>query len=317
LKQRVLLSSPIDKEITAILKTRVEIEVCEEDSEEEVNARISSADAIIVKFANITSRTIDKGRRLKVIGRHGVGLDNVDIEYAIQRGIRVVNTPGANANAVAEHTLGLLLALFRRIPQADASLRRGDWKREGFLGSEIMGKVMGIIGFGHIGRLVAEKCRALGMAVKVYDPYVPKQKIVELKCEPVELETLLRCSDVVSLHVPLTDETQRMMDSSKFALMKKDSVFINTSRYELVDMSTLHDALVQRRIAGAALDTIDCDSEPEWKQLLCLDNVIMTPHLGAYTVQAQKETARIIALKVLRELGEEIPKALLRNQSKG
>ena len=242
----------------------------------------------------VTPKILERAQTLKVIGRAGIGVDNVDIAAATARGIIVMNTPFGNSITTAEHAITLMLSLARQIPEADASTRAGKWEKNKFLGVEIFGKTLGIIGCGNIGAIVAD--RALGMKMKViaYDPYLSDQRAVDLGVEKVDLEDLLRRADFITLHTPLTDKTRNIINADSLKLTKKSLRLINCARGGLVDEAALYEALASGRIAGAALDVFTTEPASD-SPLFKLPNVVCTPHLGASTTEAQENVALQIA----------------------
>ncbi len=228
------------------------------------------------------------GTNLKVLGRAGVGVDNIDVDYATRRGIVVLNAPGGNVVSAAEHTFALLLALVRHIAQADASLRGGKWERSRFKGIELHGKTLGLAGAGRIGTEVARRGRAFGMRVIAYDPYLSRERAEQLGIELVTLPDLLDEADVVSVHTPLTDETRRLIGAKELALMKPTAYLVNAARGGVVDEAALAQALEGGKLAGAALDVFEQEPVPANHPLLKLENVVVIPHLGAATREAQK-----------------------------
>ena len=260
---------------------------------DELHAMIGTYKALIVRNqTQVTPELIAAGTNLQVIGRAGVGLDNVDLQAATEQGIVVAFTPEQNANSVAELTIGLMLALARKIPAADRDTKAGGWKRQQFTGSEILGKTLGLVGFGRIGASTANKARALGMDIIAYDPFVDAEslKAMELRAEMTSIEAVLQRADFVSCHLPATKSTMNFFDEDKFALMKPTAYFINTSRGEVVNETALLRALQEQKIAGAALD-VRAQEPPAASPLAELDNVILLPHIGAFTTEGQ---ARVV-----------------------
>jgi len=239
--------------------------------------------------------------RLRVVGRTGVGVDNIDLEAARQLGVTVVTAPEASTTGVAELTLGLMLALARDIPAADAALRRGEWPKASMIGSELEGKTLGLVGFGRIGRAVAARAAAFGMSLLAFDPYLDDDAIRAGGAEPASLETLLAGSDYVSLHLPLTAETRGVFDRSAIARMKPGARLVCAARGGLIDEQALHQALAEGRLAGAALDVF-AQEPPRDLALLQHPRLVATPHLGAQTVEAQARVAIEITHKVLAAL---------------
>lgn len=268
---------------------------------EELLNEVSRYDALIVRSrTKITKPVLEAGKNLKVVARAGVGLDNIDVEAASKLGITVINSPEASSNAVAELVIGLMLSLARRIPEADASIKRGEWIKGRLTGFELKGKTLGIIGFGRIGYHVAKKAKAFDMRVLVYDVILEKlmDHVRDVGGEAVSFEEVLSGSDFVTLHVPLTPGTQHLIGEGELSKMKKNAYLINTSRGAIVDEEALVKALKTGRIAGAALDVYE-EEPPKRKELTELNNVVCTPHIGAETIEAQKAHGVIIAEKLI------------------
>jgi D-3-phosphoglycerate dehydrogenase len=249
----------------------------------------------------VTREVIQAGKNLKAIGRAGIGLDNIDTEAAKERGIKVLNTPGATTISVAELTMGHMLALARHIPQATASLKAGKWEKKQFMGTELYGKTLGIIGVGRIGREVAKRASAFGMDIVAYDPYVREADVRDLGLKLLPLEDLLQYSDYITIHVPLTPETRHMLGKREFELMKPGVRIINCARGGVIDEQALYEALVSGKVAGAALDVFE-EEPPKDNPLLKLDNVIGTPHLGASAEEGQLRAGVEIAEKMIAAL---------------
>jgi D-3-phosphoglycerate dehydrogenase len=267
-------------------------------------SEIADADALVVRSATkVTAQLIEQAKRLRVIGRAGVGVDNVDVEAATRRGIVVMNTPGGNAVSVAEHTLALLLGMARSVPQANASTHGGRWEKSSLSGTEMRGKTMGLIGLGRVGTEVARRATALEMRVVAYDPYVTPAAAREAGAELVSLEELLRQSDVISLHSSLSHTTEKMIDATAISKMKKGARIINCARGEMIDEAALAEALRSGQLAGAALDTF-AQEPPKNSPLLGLPNVIVTPHIAGSTAEAQEEVGISIAQQVRDYLSE-------------
>lgn len=255
---------------------------------------IAQARALIVRNqTQVTAELIAAAGRLKIVGRAGAGVNNIDVQAASAAGVVVSHTPGENSISVAELTLGLMLALARKIPAADRDTRAGGWARRRFTGTELLGKTLGVVGLGRIGSLTAARARAFGMTILAHDQYLDPQSPVvrELKARLVSLDELLAEADVVTCHLPLTDETERLFDHRRFSRMKRGALFINTSRGEVVDEAGLVQALEEGRIAGAALDVRQTEPPPPGP-LAQFDNVILTPHIAAFTEEAQE---RVVA----------------------
>ncbi len=267
---------------------------------EELKAIIPEYDGLVIRSATkVRADIIEAATRLKVVGRAGIGLDNVDIPAASQKGIVVMNAPDGNATTAAEHAIAMMMSLARNIPQATASMKAGKWEKKSFMGREVSGKVLGIVGIGRIGSIVANRAQGLHMKVIAYDPFMPLDLVEKLGVELVELDELARRADFISVHTPLTKGTRHLLSTEFFANMKEDAMFIDCARGGVVDEEALYDALKEGRIAGAALDVFE--KEPtslETTPLLSLNNFICTPHLGASTSEAQENVARAIAEQV-------------------
>lgn len=274
-----------------------------------VPSELADAEALVVRSATkVTSALLEKAPHLRVIGRAGVGVDNVDVEAATRRGILVMNTPGGNAVSVAEHTFALLLALARSVPQANASIQAGRWEKSSLSGTELRGKTIGLVGLGRVGTEVARRARALEMKVLAYDPYVTPAAAREVEVELVSLDDLLRQSDVVSLHTSLSAATEKMIDAAAIAKMKKGARLVNCARGELIDEAALADALRSGHLAGAAVDTF-AQEPPKNSPLIGLPNLIATPHIAGSTAEAQEEVGTAIAQQVRDYLAD----GLIRN----
>ncbi len=288
----------------ALLRAEPELEVVVTEGDgERLATELERADALIVRSdTQVTKRLIASSPRLAVIARAGTGVDNIDVTAATRRGIAVLNAPGANTVSAAEHAVALLLALLRRVPWAVASMRNGGWDRELFRGTELRGKILGVIGVGRIGAHVTQIAHAFGMQVVGHDPYLPENRARELQVELLSLEELLSRADVVSLHLPLTDETRELLNRERLALMKPTAVIVNTARGGLVDDVALVNALDRGGIAGAALDVFDTEPLAADSPLRKSDKAILTPHLAASTSEAQERVAREICTAVREAL---------------
>src|SRR3954465_6747466 len=260
--------------------------------------QLEGADALIVRSAVfVDAAMLARAVKLRVIGRAGVGVDNIDVEAATKRGIAVMNTPGANAVAVAEHTFALMLALARHLPQADATTRAGKWEKKALQGTELRGKTLGIVGLGRIGVEVARLGKAFGIKVLAYDPFVSQQLARDLEIELIALDPLYAASDYISLHVGLTPHTTGMINATSIAKMKKGVRLVNCARGELIDDAALVAALNSGHVAGAALDVFS-QEPPKESPLLAAPNVIATPHIAGSTNEAQELVGVQIALQV-------------------
>lgn len=270
---------------------------------------IANVRALMIRNqTQITSELLGRAKRLRVIGRAGVGLDNVDLAACARSNVIVTSTPDQNAISVAELAIALMLSLARSIPAADADTKKGNWNRRCFQSTEFYGKTFGIIGAGKIGLLTANRARAFGMHILAYDPYVSRDNVhlAELNAELIPLEDLLRRADVVSCHLPSTAATSRMLNGERFRLMKPSAYLINTSRGEVVDEDGLLEALRSKTIAGAALD-VRSSEPPKVGELETLPNVLLTPHIAAMTFEAQTRVTRALCEDVSRVLDGEPP----------
>ncbi len=301
--KKVLVKEKIADSGVELLRESFEVDLGLEMSDEELLEAIGSYDAILVRSATqLTPELIERADRLEVIGRAGTGVDNVDIPAATRRGIVVANAPESNSVAAAEHTLALMLALCRNVPQAHASLTDGAWERPKFKGTELYGKTLGVIGFGRIGQLVARRAQGFEMDVLAFDKFVSAERFRELRVEGVEeLEQLLSRADIVTLHVPKTPDTIDLIDSEAIAAMKQGARVVNCARGELVDLDAVLAGLESGKLAGAALDVFP--SEPFTEHpLFERDDVVVTPHLGASTAEAQDRAGVVTAEQVIAAL---------------
>jgi D-3-phosphoglycerate dehydrogenase len=257
---------------------------------------IADADAVLVRSATkITRASLAKAGRLKAIGRAGVGVDTIDVEAATERGIPVLTAPAGNTIAAAELTMALLLAVARKVPAADRSMKAGEWDRKSFNGIELYGKTLGLVGAGRIGGQVAKRARAFGMQVLVYDPYLTPERAMELDVKLAALDEVITSADVLSVHVPLTEATANLVGAPQLASMKKGALLLNVARGGVVNEQALLAALTSGHLAGAALDVYEQEPLPKDSPLRALPNVVMTPHLGASTAEAQQNVAIEIA----------------------
>ena len=298
-RPRVLIREPIAEAGIDLLRERFDVDV---DSNGDLAGKIGGYDAIVIRSATkLTADLLERAERLKVIGRAGVGVDNVDVEAATRRGIVVANAPESTVTSAAEHTIGLLVALARNIPQAHAALKQGRWERSTWGGIELEGKTLGVLGFGRIGQQVARRALGLGMRVVAYDPFVAKERFRELGAERAETaEDVLAVAEFLTLHLPLTAETRGFLGRDAIERLPDGARVINAARGELVDEEALADALRSGRLAAAALDVYS--EEPYSGPLLELDNVVVTPHLAASTEEAQDRAGVIVAEQVAAAL---------------
>jgi D-3-phosphoglycerate dehydrogenase len=266
---------------------------------DELRDRIADCHGLVVRSATkVTGELLDAGKSLIVVGRAGAGVDNIDVEAASQRGVIVMNTPGANTIAVAEHTIGLIIAMARKLPQAYGALKEGRWEKERFAGVELYNKVLGIVGLGRIGSEVARRAVGLKMHVIAYDPYLPTEAAQKIGVEVVELDELFRRADFISVHTPLNKETRGFIGAAELSRMKDGVRLINCARGGVIDETALAVAIKSGKVAGAALDVFETEPLPKDHPLLGLEQVIATPHLGASTEEAQSGVAVAIAQQV-------------------
>jgi D-3-phosphoglycerate dehydrogenase / 2-oxoglutarate reductase len=307
---RVLISDKLSAAAVQVFKDRgVDADLKAGLEKDEIAAIIANYDGLAIRSATkVTGKLLDRAKRLKVIGRAGIGVDNVDVASATARGIIVMNTPFGNSITTAEHTITLLLALTRQIPAADASTQAGKWEKNRFLGVEIFGKTLGIVGCGNIGSIVADRAHGLKMKVIAYDPYLSPEHALDLGVEKVELEELLRRSDFISLHTPLTDKTRNILDARALAGAKPGVRIINCARGGLVDEVALRAALDSGHVAGAAFDVF-AEEPARSSPLFGHPNVVCTPHLGASTMEAQEN----VALQIAEQMSEYLLRGAVSN----
>ena len=301
---KVLITDPISQRGVTLLRQTKDIQLVEKSglSQNELKKWISDAEAIIIRSGTkITADVIEAAKKLRVIGRAGVGVDNVDVDAATVRGIIVMNSPVGNTNSTAEHAFSLLLSVARNIPQAHASVKAGKWNRTAFHGVEVCNKTLGIIGMGRIGTEVGRRAIAFGMRVIAYDPFLAPSRAKTLQVELVELPELYQRADFITLHIPLTEETKGMIGKAAFAQMKDGVRIINCARGGIVDEQALIEAIKTRKVAGAALDVFE-QEPPTHSHLREIPQVIMTPHLGAATAEAQELVGVEIAQSVIEAL---------------
>ncbi|MDH3360526.1 MAG: phosphoglycerate dehydrogenase, partial [Desulfobulbaceae bacterium] len=295
---KVLISDNLAPVGAKILKDAgLEVDINTGLAPEELKKIIGDYDGLVIRSATkATAEIIDAADNLKVIGRAGIGLDNVDIPAASERGIVVMNAPDGNATTAAEHAISMMMSLTRNIPQATISMKAEKWEKKKFQGREVTGKTLGIVGIGRIGSIVADRAHGLHMKVIAFDPHMPKELVEKMGIELVSLDELCKRSDFISVHVPLTKETKHVVSTKEFKAMKKDARFIDCARGGVVDEKALYVALTTGEIAGAALDVFEVEpTNLENCPLLALDNFICTPHLGASTAEAQENVAVAIA----------------------
>ncbi|MEM4348061.1 MAG: hydroxyacid dehydrogenase [Candidatus Anstonellaceae archaeon] len=290
---KIVIADPLEQEVIAGLKELGECIIIPKD----LNEAVADADVLIVRSATkVSEQLLSYAKKLKIVARAGVGTDNIDSEACAKRNIKVINTPSASTNAVAELALGMMLAFCRQLHKADASMKSGKWLKKELMGTELTGKTLGIVGFGRIGSSLALKAKALGMNILIYDTKQEQSAIGK----PVSLEELFSTADFISLHLPATPQTEKIINRKLIDVMKPTAVLINTARGSLIDEDALYDALSKKQIAGACLDVYE--NEPYAGKLCTLDNVILTPHIGGSTFEAQKKIGQELISKLKEEL---------------
>jgi len=299
-RPRVLIADPIPEEGLAPLRAVAEVDVQTGLPPEQLIAIIGNYQALVVRSeTKVTRAVIEAGTKLMVVGRAGVGVDNIDLNAATERGVIVVNAPQGNTIAAAEQTMALLFALARHLPQADASMRRGEWKRKDFVGTELRGKIMGVLGLGNVGSEVARRCVAMEMKVLGWDPFVPEERVRALGVESAELDRIYAESDFLTVHLPLTPTTDGMIGEAELAKCKDGVRLINVARGGIINEAALAAAVKSGRVAGAAIDVFTKEPAPADNPLLNDPRIITTPHLGASTVEAQERVAVDVADQIV------------------
>ncbi len=299
---KILVADPIAEEGIQFLSSHAQVDVRTKLELDQLKAIIGDYDALVVRSqTRVGAEVIRSGKKLKVIGRAGVGIDNIDVEAATRNGIVVVNAPTGNIIAAAEHTIALMLALARNVPQANSYLKSGQWRRDQFVGTEIRSKTLGIIGLGNVGSEVAKRVQAFEMHVIAHDPFVSKDYAHNLKVDLVSMDQLLKESDFITLHVPLTATTKKLIGDRELAQLKPTARIINCARGGVIDEKALLAAIKAGKVAGAAFDVFDHEPLTD-SPLFREDKIIVTPHLGASTVEAQTSVARDVATEVMAVL---------------
>jgi len=307
---RILVSEPLSEAGVELLNREHQVDVSTDLMPEQLIHIIKDYDALIVRSGTKVTKALIEASNLKVIGRAGVGVDNIDVDAATSKGIVVINAPEGNMISAAEHTISMMMALSRNIPQANLSVKRGEWMRSRFLGVEVFGKTLGVLGLGRIGAEVAKRMRALGMTIMAYDPFITVERAKELRVELSSLEDVLRNADFITVHTPLTKDTHHLIGTEEIAKMRDGVRILNVARGGIIDENALYEGLKSGKIAGAALDVFEQEPPIESK-LLTLDNCIVTPHLGASTIEAQINVAVSIAEQTLTALkGEPVRNAV-------
>lgn len=310
---KVLICDPISPKGIGLLEQRSELKVVvlpKRLPEAELLPLVADVDAMVVRSeTKITRKLIESAPRLKVVGRAGVGVDNVDVEAATQRGVVVMNTPGGNTISTAELTFSMIMALARKIPQAHMSIKAGEWNRKAFQGVELYNKTLGVLGMGRIGSEVARRGVAFGMRVLAYDPYLALSRAQALQVELAELDEVFARADFITVHMPMTDETRNMINAHSIAKMKKGVRIVNCARGGIVNESDLFEALQSGQVSGAALDVYEVEPPPADYELRDLPQVVMTPHLGASTEEAQEN----VGIEVAEAITEFLLNGVIRN----
>ncbi|MEE8595200.1 MAG: phosphoglycerate dehydrogenase [Gemmatimonadota bacterium] len=299
--KKVVIADPLSNEGLDLLAAADGLEVVDVSSEgrEALEEALRDAEGLIVRSGTrVDGPLLDVAERLEVIGRAGVGVDNIDMRAATRRGVAVINAPGGNTSSTAELAFALLLATARRVAEADRSVREGRWDRKALRGRQLQGNTLGVIGAGRIGTEVARRAHAFGMRILAYDPYLSAERAADERIERVELDELLERADFVTVHVPLTEQTRGMIGVAEIGRMKPAAILINAARGGIVDERALAVALEQRKLGGAALDVYETEPLPGEHPLRGVPNLVMTPHLGAATMEAQREVALEIAKRV-------------------
>ncbi|NEZ64094.1 phosphoglycerate dehydrogenase [Leptolyngbyaceae cyanobacterium CCMR0082] len=296
---KVLVSDPIDQAGLDILAQVAQVDVKTKLPPEELVQIISNYDALMIRSGTkVTSEVIEAASQLKIIGRAGVGVDNIDVAAATRRGIVVVNSPEGNTIAAAEHALAMMLSLSRNIPEADKSVKESAWNRKQFTGVEVYKKILGVVGLGKIGSHVATVARSMGMTILAYDPFISKERAAELNCSLVDLDLLFQEADYITLHIPKTKETAHLINAEALAKMKPTTRIINCARGGIIDEAALYEALKNGVIAGAALDVYEAEPLGESALRELGKSVVLTPHLGASTTEAQINVAVDVAEQI-------------------
>jgi D-3-phosphoglycerate dehydrogenase len=307
--KKVLVADKISEEGLAALRGKAQVDIKTGLGTDEIKAIIGDYDALMVRSqTTVTADIIEAGKKLQAIARAGVGIDNIDVDAATRCGIIVINAPTGNTVSTAEHTIAMILALARNIPQANASLRAGQWRRSEFMGAELRGKTLGIIGLGNVGSEVAKRAQGFEMRLLGIDPLVSTEYAKKLQVELVDLKKMLRESDFISLHVPLNAKTRNMIGAKELAMVKPTVRIINCARGGLIDEAELVKAIEEKRVAGAAVDVFE--NEPITDSLLFgQDKIIVTPHLGASTAEAQVMAAKAVAEQIVDVLTGQPPRS--------
>lgn len=296
---KVLVSDSLAEEGVSRLKTGADVDVITNLTPEELINKIKDYDALVIRSGTkVTADVINAAERLKVIGRAGVGIDNVDVEAATKKGIIVLNTPGGNTISAAEHTIAMMLALARNIPQANAALHKGEWNRKKYTGVEFYNKTLGVVGLGRVGAEVASRMKSFGMQIIAYDPFVTEEKAKQMGLTLASLEDVLKAGDFITVHTPLTSETRNLIDEDEFKIMKSGVRIVNCARGGIINEAALAKAVEEGKVAGAAVDVFTKEP-PTGNPLVGPEKIIVTPHLGASTTEAQVNVAVAVADQIL------------------
>ena len=309
---KVLVADAINEKGIENLKEVADVTVDTSITPEELVNTIHKYDGIIVRSrTKVTKEVINKADNLKIIARAGVGVDNIDLDAATEKGIMVVNSPESTSITVAEHTMGLLLSMARKLSIADKSVKEGKWEKKKFMGVELRNKTLGVIGMGRIGSQVVNRCKAFEMDAIAYDPYLPEEVAKQMGVELTDLETVLKKADFITIQVPLTPETKHLISNKEFEIMKDTAFITNCARGGIIDEEALYDALKNDKIGGAALDVYEDEPPAEDSKLFELDNIVLTPHIAASTKEAQRDAAIIVADEIIDLFKGGTPKNVL------
>ena len=308
---KVLIADAINEKGIENLREVADVVVDTEITPEELADTINEYNGIIVRSrTKLTKEIIEKADNLQIIARAGVGVDNIDLDAATKKGIMVVNSPESTSVTVAEHTMGLILSMARKISIADKSVKEGKWEKKKFMGVELRNKTLGVIGMGRIGSQVVNRCKAFGMDAMAYDPYLPEEVAKQMGVELTDLDNVLENADFITIHVPLTPETEHSISTEQFEIMKDGAFIVNCARGGIIDEDALSDALANNKIGGAALDVFE-DEPLKNSKLVELDNIVLTPHIAASTKEAQRDAAIIVADEIIELTKGNTPKNVL------
>jgi len=308
---KVLIADAINEKGIENLKAVADVVVDTTITPEELANTIHEYNGIVVRSrTKLTKDILKNAENMQIIARAGVGVDNIDLDAATEKGIMVVNSPESTSVTVAEHTMGLILSMARKISIADKSVKDGKWEKKKFMGVELRNKTLGVIGMGRIGSQVVNRCKSFGMDAMAYDPYLPEEVAKQMGVELTDLNTVLKNSDFITIHVPLTPETKHSISTPQFELMKDSAFIVNCARGGIIDEDALYDALVNNKISGAALDVYE-EEPPKESKLFDLDNIVLTPHIAASTKEAQRDAAIIVADEIIELTKGNNPKNVL------